>query len=133
MRNKLRVIPPCIPDSYKPVPRTFNRQKPTILQVGTRSNKNLERLASALVGQPCFLHIIGPLTEQQGSLLNHFHIDYKNQADINDEQMHLAYIESDLVVFVSLAEGFGMPIIEANAIGRPVVTSRIAPMCDVSG
>src|SRR5262249_47496010 len=35
--------------------------------------------------------------------------------------------------FASLHEGFGLPIIEAQAVGRPVITSTIAPMCDVAG
>jgi len=38
-----------------------------------------------------------------------------------------------MVVFASLAEGFGLPIIEANAIGRPVVTSNLSPMKEVAG
>ena len=37
------------------------------------------------------------------------------------------------MVFVSLAEGFGLPILEAQAIGRPVVTSDLSPMRDVAG
>jgi glycosyltransferase involved in cell wall biosynthesis len=37
------------------------------------------------------------------------------------------------VVFASTYEGFGMPIVEANATGRPVVTSNIGPMPEVAG
>jgi len=44
-----------------------------------------------------------------------------------------AYQECDLVVFASTYEGFGLPIIEAQATGKPVVTSALAPMCDVAG
>ena len=43
------------------------------------------------------------------------------------------YIAADIVVFCSLFEGFGMPIIEAQAIGRPVVTSDRSPMREVTG
>jgi glycosyltransferase involved in cell wall biosynthesis len=36
-------------------------------------------------------------------------------------------------VFVSLHEGFGMPIIEANATGRPVVCSAVCSLPEVAG
>ena len=39
----------------------------------------------------------------------------------------------DLVNFPSLYEGFGMPIIEGQAIGRPVLTSNISPTKEVAG
>ena len=35
-------------------------------------------------------------------------------------------------LFPSLSEGFGMPIIEAQAIGRPVITSNIGAMQEVA-
>jgi glycosyltransferase involved in cell wall biosynthesis len=34
---------------------------------------------------------------------------------------------------VSTYEGFGMPILEANAVGRPVITSNILSMPEVAG
>ena len=34
---------------------------------------------------------------------------------------------------VSTSEGFGLPIIEANAVGRPVLTSNISSMPEVAG
>jgi glycosyltransferase involved in cell wall biosynthesis len=43
------------------------------------------------------------------------------------------YQESDLVAFVSTYEGFGMPIIEANATGRAVVSSNTTSMPEVAG
>ena len=36
-------------------------------------------------------------------------------------------------MFASTYEGFGLPILEAQAIGRPVITSQQPPMCDVAG
>ena len=38
-----------------------------------------------------------------------------------------------LALYLSRAEGFGMPIVEANAVGRPVVTSNILSMPEVAG
>ncbi len=42
------------------------------------------------------------------------------------------YHKCDLVSFVSTYEGFGMPIVEANAIGRPVFTATVASMPEVA-
>jgi glycosyltransferase involved in cell wall biosynthesis len=50
----------------------------------------------------------------------------------NEELMAL-YSCADLMLFPSLEEGFGWPIIEAQACGCPVVTSDRAPMTEVGG
>ena len=60
-------------------------------------------------------------------------IEYDNCYHISDEELVEKYKQCDLVVFASTYEGFGMPIIEAQAIGRPIVTSNIEPMITVSG
>jgi glycosyltransferase involved in cell wall biosynthesis len=46
--------------------------------------------------------------------------------------MKRAYENCDIVSFVSLYEGFGMPIMEANAIGRVVITGNITAMPEVA-
>jgi glycosyltransferase involved in cell wall biosynthesis len=38
-----------------------------------------------------------------------------------------------LVAFVSLYEGFGLPIIEAMAVGVPVLTSNVSAMPETAG
>jgi glycosyltransferase involved in cell wall biosynthesis len=43
------------------------------------------------------------------------------------------YAQADMVLFASTYEGFGLPIIEAQATGRPVVTSRVTAMPEVAG
>ena len=47
--------------------------------------------------------------------------------------MAVAYQQSDIILFPSLYEGFGLPIIEGQKAGRPVITSNISPLSDIAG
>lgn len=40
---------------------------------------------------------------------------------------------ADVFLFPSLSEGFGIPILEAQGVGTPVVTSNFGPMDEVAG
>jgi glycosyltransferase involved in cell wall biosynthesis len=51
--------------------------------------------------------------------------------NLTDEQVNERYIACDVLFIASHYEGFGMPIIEAQAVGRPVVTSNIGAMKEV--
>jgi glycosyltransferase involved in cell wall biosynthesis len=47
--------------------------------------------------------------------------------------MAAEYVKADLLLFPSLFEGFGLPIVEAQKTGRAVITSDRSPMKDVAG
>jgi len=130
--EKIVVIADPIPQGYDSRPRIFNSEYPQILQVGTAPHKNVGRVVQALRGLPCKLHIIGPLNNEICTLLESNGIDYENSVNLDDAEMVNAYDRADLVVFVSYAEGFGMPIIEAQAMGRPVIVSNLSPMREVA-
>jgi glycosyltransferase involved in cell wall biosynthesis len=130
---KIQVIPDSIPYGFGPQPKPFNPIEPRILQIGTAANKNLARLAESLQGRRCFLQIVGRLSEQQRRALQRFEIQYANVVDIGDSELIQLYEQADIVAFTSLAEGFGMPIVEAQAIGRPVLASNLSPMKEVAG
>jgi glycosyltransferase involved in cell wall biosynthesis len=49
------------------------------------------------------------------------------------EELRLLYSYTDLLVFPSLYEGFGMPILEAMACGAPVITSKTTALGEVAG
>jgi len=131
--GRIFVIVDPLPKGYEPQCSVFNEKYPRILQVGSATNKNVGRLVNAITGLDCKLHIIGTMSNEIRKHLEVNRIDFENSIDISDEEMLRAYIRADMVVFSSLAEGFGMPIIEANAVGRPVVTSNIEPMVSVAG
>jgi glycosyltransferase involved in cell wall biosynthesis len=52
---------------------------------------------------------------------------------ITNEQLRALYSRAEAVVFPSLKEGFGWPIIESQACGCPVVTSNRPPMNHIAG
>ena len=130
---KIRVVPNCVGADFVPVPKAFNSVEPQILHLGTGANKNLERLARAISGLPCRLNILGQLSQAQEQTLAVAKIRYTNLPQATDAEVLRAYAECDLVAFVSTYEGFGLPIIEAQATGRPVVTSKILSMPEVAG
>lgn len=131
--KKLSIVPAPIPSDYSVVEHGFNSVKPVILQVGTKDNKNLVRLAEALKGVDCSLRIIGKLKDEQKEALEKNSIDYSNDFDISDEQMKEEYRKADIVAFVSLYEGFGMIVAEAQAMGKALITSRLEPMLSIAG
>lgn len=131
--EKVAVIPSAIPPHFQPVPRLFNAASPRILHVGTTPNKNLRRHVEALAGIPCLLHIIGRIGPAEQHLLEHCGVAYTCTPDLNDAEVVRAYEACDLLLFASTFEGFGMPILEAQAVGRPVVTANVSSMPAVAG
>jgi glycosyltransferase involved in cell wall biosynthesis len=52
---------------------------------------------------------------------------------VSDQELAGLYRSARLVAFVSLYEGFGLPILEAMAAGVPVLTSCVSAMPEISG
>lgn len=53
--------------------------------------------------------------------------------DIENEDLRALYSVAQALVFPSLQEGFGWPIIEAQACGCPVAASKAGPLPEVGG
>ena len=132
-KSKVRVIYNNVSEEFQPSPKIFDKKNPRILQVGTNPNKNIPFVAKALSGLPCTFVIIGNLTNEQLEVVHHYHISYENYVNISRKDLLEQYKKCDMLVFASTYEGFGLPIIEANAVGRPVVTSNCWSMPEVGG
>lgn len=52
---------------------------------------------------------------------------------LDNPTLHAVYASARALLFPSLAEGFGWPLIEAQACGCPVLTTDEAPMSEVGG
>lgn len=131
-KSKISVIYNPYNPEIKYKPKVFNFNCPKILHLGTKKNKNLENTIKALDGINCELIIIGRLSSSQKELLIKHKISYQNFYDLPFYELVKKYYESDLLSFISTYEGFGMPVIEAQAVGRPVITSNIGVIREIS-
>lgn len=130
--GKVRVIANPVGEEFSYSPPE-DHDLPVVLMVGTRPNKNLDRCAEALSGLRCRTVVVGELDARQRSLLESAGLDFEARANLGREEVRDLYRQCDLLLFASTKEGFGIPILEAQATGRPVVTSRIPPMSTVAG
>lgn len=130
---KINVIHCSVSSEFSPRPKAFNSERPRVLQIGVTDNKNLARVVEAIRGLRCELVIVGRPSAVQIEMLAKSGVEYTVRADLSRESLVAQYEESDIVLFASTYEGFGLPIVEANAVGRPVVTSNLLSMPEVAG
>lgn len=131
--RKIRVIPNFVDPAFGFSQRVFASERPRILHVGTTLNKNLPRVVAALRGVRCVLTIVGQLPAEVLEDLKESGICYENYVSIDHAHLTRLYAEADIISFPSTYEGFGMPILEGQAVGRPVLTSDLEPMRSVAG
>jgi len=123
----------CSNLEFKNTGKRTRLKTPYILHVGTAKHKNLRTVIKSVEEIECKLLIIGELSESDLSLLNNKKIKFKNFINISKTELEDLYMKADLLIFPSLHEGFGLPIVEAQAANLPVITSNISPMIEVSG
>lgn len=132
--SKIRVIENPLQEHFNTnAKKPFDSKCPTVLQIGTAQNKNLENLIKALSGIRCRLRVVGKLEDNIVNKLKTYKINYENTCNLNNEEIKNEYQSADIVAFCSSYEGFGLPIIEAQAMQTPVVTSNISPLKEVAG
>jgi glycosyltransferase involved in cell wall biosynthesis len=132
-KKKISIIDVCIPKIFKKNIKNNKNKIKKVLIIGTGINKNFYNSIIALSKINCELLIIGILDDQKILFLNKLKIKYKNYVGLTDLEVYKVYCQSDLLLFATFYEGFGMPILEAQAIGRPVITSDMQPHLHVGG
>ena len=131
VKKKLIIIPNPYNPALKRTAQSLNNI-PIILHIGTGYRKNLERVIEALNNIECQLFIVGKLSSIQLELLQKYKINYCNEFDVPFCRIIELYEQCTIVSFPSLYEGFGMPIIEANAVGRPILTSKVGAIPEIA-
>jgi len=121
--ERIVVIYEGVNERFKPPPVELVKEFRTKLKLpekfilgigGVGSRRNLES-ANAAAGKIPFL------------------VTGQDLPRVSDEQMPLLYAAAELLLYPSFYEGFGLPILEAMAVGTPVVTSSVGAMAEVAG
>lgn len=147
----LTVVSPAVGDHFrKPrshgqddlVRKKYRLPEKYILSVGTlEPRKNLLRLCDAYTSLPKTVQAEWPLllVGDSGWLSQDLYASLKAQNHIRwlgyvpDADMPSVYGLASIFAYISLFEGFGMPILEAMSTGVPVVTSDRGAMKEVAG
>lgn len=112
---------------------------PYYLFVGTvQPRKNLDRLIKAIATLKANLVIVGSkgwLSDEIYNLPKKLKIEdrVKFLGYVPDEYLPVLYSGAIALALPSLFEGFGLPILEAQACGCPVLASNISSMPEVAG
>lgn len=132
-RKNNEVIGVSISSSFKKRIKKKMSKKPNIIVIGTAINKNISNLILSLKDINCKLILVGEIDNEIFEKLKINKINYINLISIKEKKLIKKYEECDILLFPSIYEGFGMPILEAQSIGRSVITSKLEPMRSVAG
>lgn len=143
--EKISVIYNCIQFNTPPITREIVlTHRPKLLFVGSLfEHKNILSLVAAIPilqeqGIYPTLNLVGPTTPYARGILNKIqelkldHCIFCLGTVSNDELVK-QYRSSDIFVFPSLEEGFGIPLIEAMYYGLPIISSNRSVMPEIIG
>ena len=114
-------------------PKELDSGVVNILQVGSGRNKNLENLIKAAQGLDVNLILVREADNNFKEELESKQIKFEWHTNVSQSKLQSLYEKSDIVYFASTYEGFGLPIIEGQIVGRPVITSNLCSMPEVAG
>lgn len=121
--------------------KKYQLPKKFILSVGTvEPRKNLLGLLEGMVLYKTYipLIVVGKLTDYQNKIekfieadLNRLQVYFLSQ--IQDDELAVLYQMAEVLVYPSIYEGFGLPVVEAQASGCPVITSNTSSLPEAGG
>ncbi len=107
------------------------------LFLGSKPNKNLKRTILALNSVAKYkkinLTLVAIRNKYVDNCLKYAKFSFEVLSDISDKKLCEVYNNTHFLLFPSLSEGFGLPILEAQSLGIPLITSNLAPMSSVCG
>jgi len=127
--EKIRVVPNGVTETFVPAGPAAGGDY--VLAVGTlEPRKNLERVVEATARLGVELRVVGA-RGWGGVRLDGPNVEWLGRVD--DDRLAELYRGARCLVYPSLYEGFGIPVLEAMACGTPVVTSRGGALEETAG
>jgi glycosyltransferase involved in cell wall biosynthesis len=140
-KEKIKVVYEAVEEIFKPaskkeikrIKKKYKIKNKYILCVGINSRKNLNRSIEA------FKKINGKYSDINLLVVGHKYEDVKGKkgviftGHVNKAYLPVIYSGAECLLYPSLYEGFGLPILEAMACKTPVVTSDRSSMKEVAG
>jgi glycosyltransferase involved in cell wall biosynthesis len=138
--REIPLIKPNREHYIKSLNRIQNKKELNILYIATdRPYKNISfflNLANEIkkikINYDFKFHLVSNLKDKNREIISRMELKnlkvYSNVKNIED-----IYELSDVLVYPSLYEGFGRPIIEAMAFGIPVIANNIQPFIEIVG
>lgn len=155
LEDKLRVVPFGVGSEFAPVEggsareearRGLGLEKPYVLFVGRlEPKKNLRRVVEAFFATvmarklPHDLVLVGPGARRAKRTLRRLIRELRMTERVKllgyvpDSEMPRLYAAAEAVLFPSVVEGFGFPLLEAMASGTPCVISRDDALRELAG
>jgi len=136
-RNPMRVVLLGTEQRESPPTRTAPSGSRDLVYMGSfMPYKNVELLARSMARLPGYrLRLMSRITPEDRSriaaLAPEGAIDFLNGA--SDEEYEAALLAATALVSGSRDEGFGLPVVEAQALGTPVVLNDIAIFREIGG
>lgn len=143
-KDLLRIMPDVNPDKVvvinNGVDKRFNviegaKKQSYVLFVGKRDRyKNFDALISPLSKCGRTLKIVGvPLNEAEKQKMNACGLKYEYCGFVSDEELNRIYNSAFCLLYTSLYEGFGLPVLEAQMAGCPVIAMNASSIPEVIG
>jgi len=129
------------PQQGKNISKLYNLPEKFILNIGTmEARKNLLNLVKALqfIDDDVSLVAIGGRTPYTAQVEEHIKDNrlahrVKLMHNVAFRDFPALYAAASVFVYPSVFEGFGIPVLEALAVGTPVATSNLSSMPEVGG
>jgi len=129
-----------VDSAYHPGDETYGLSFPYLLCVGNRKrHKNefrvLKAFAEADLNSQVHLIFTGNKTPDLWSQIESYQLTSRVDfvGTVPEARLPSLYRGAEAMIFPSLYEGFGLPVLEAMACGVPVVTSNVTAMPEIAG
>jgi glycosyltransferase involved in cell wall biosynthesis len=134
--SRVRAVPLAASPHFRPIPPTSPPPKPFFLFVATlEPRKNVAGLVEAwresLPSTNADLIIAGRSRADFAGIPSCEGVHFLGE--VSDQELPGLYSDALALVYPTLYEGFGLPVLEAMQCGCPVITSRDPAVMEVSG